>query len=213
MKTNEEDQMPQDQAKQSRIERKKDKMRKQIITVSLDLFRSQGFASTSMEQIADEVDIAKKTLYNYFPEKEAIISSYVQESVDQVKLHLNEFIDSYPNISSCLFALFERTAEEYRSDREIWQVYGAYRMQNMFQPTKRMELRSGLEELFEKILEQAQATGQIRADIPAQYLAQQLEMSYALTVLPWLADPKAVSLNDSLTRCIEVFLNGAKTQY
>lgn len=202
--------MPKDQAEQSRIERKKDKMRKEIISVALNLFRSQGFTSTTMEQIANEADIAKKTLYNYFPEKEAIISLYVQESVDQAILYLDEFISSYPDFKSCMLALFEHNALIYKADREIWQFYILYRTQNMYHPTKKMELRSGLEELFKKIIEQGQASGQIRIDVSAKYLAQQLEMSYGLSVLPWLADPEAYSLNDSLVLCLELFLNGAK---
>ena len=202
--------MPQDQPEQSRMERKKDKMRKQIINVALDLFRNQGFTNTTMEQIAHEVDIAKRTLYNYFPEKEAIISSYVQESVDQTILQLDEFISSYPDFKSCILALFKNHAQIYMAELEIWQVYLVYRMQHMLHPTKRMGLRSGLEEVFKIIIDQGQQTGEVRADVSAQYLAQQFEMSYALAVFPWLADPKAFSLNDSLALCLEVFLNGAK---
>jgi len=204
--------MLQDQPEQSRMERKKDKMRKQIINVALDLFRSQGFNNTTMEQIAHEVDIAKKTLYNYFPEKEAIISSYVQESVDQTILQLDEFISSYPDFKSCILALFKNNTQVYMSELEIWQVYSVYRMQNMLHPSKRIGLRSGLEEVFKVIIDQGQKTGEVRADVSAQYLAQQLEMSYALAVFPWLTDPKAFSLNDSLELCVEVFLNGAKAQ-
>ena len=31
----------------------------------MDLYRAQGIKATTMEQIAEEVDISRKTLYNY----------------------------------------------------------------------------------------------------------------------------------------------------
>jgi hypothetical protein len=79
-------------------------------------------------------------------------------------------------------------------------------------PAKDTQLRSGLEDLFTKMIEHAQKTGQIRPDIPAQDLAQQLEMSYSLAVLAWLADPENVSLSDNLARCVDIFLNGTKSR-
>ena len=42
----------------------------------------------TMDQIAEEVDISKGTLYNYFPFKESIISEYWQKSVWELKFHL-----------------------------------------------------------------------------------------------------------------------------
>jgi AcrR family transcriptional regulator len=45
----------------------------------MDLFRKQGFESTTADQIAEEADVSKGTLYNYFPSKEAILQGYVQQ--------------------------------------------------------------------------------------------------------------------------------------
>lgn len=44
------------------------------MAAAMALIRAYGFEETTMEQIAEEADIAKGTLYNYFPAKEAIIS-------------------------------------------------------------------------------------------------------------------------------------------
>ncbi|MEN6350637.1 MAG: TetR/AcrR family transcriptional regulator, partial [Syntrophomonas sp.] len=64
----------------NRVERKKEETRQKIINVAMGLFRKQGVDGTTMEQIAREVDIAKGTLYNYFPFKEAIINEFIQHS-------------------------------------------------------------------------------------------------------------------------------------
>ena len=64
----------------NRTERKKKDSRRKIIGVAMDLFKKQGFDATTMEQIADEADIARATLYSYFPVKEAILHLHVQKS-------------------------------------------------------------------------------------------------------------------------------------
>ena len=64
----------------SRIERKKEETRLKIIAVAMSLFKAHGFDVTTMERIAAEVDIAKGTLYNYFPVKEAIVSEYIRRT-------------------------------------------------------------------------------------------------------------------------------------
>src|SRR5690554_3974167 len=61
-----------------RRERKKEETKKSIVETAIKLFEKQGYNYTTIEQIAEEVDISKVTLYNYFPSKEAIVSEFFQ---------------------------------------------------------------------------------------------------------------------------------------
>ena len=201
--------MPEEEIRLSRIERKKDKMRQNITTVAMELFRKQGFYATTLEQIAQEVDIAKKTLYNYFPEKEGIIGAYVQAFSREETFHLDEFIQSYPDVRSCLLAIFKKGDKIYEADPEMWQVYIFYRLRNKSNISKDEKLRSGFEGILTKVIEHAQGKGHIRQDMPAKELAQHLEMSYFITVLSWLDDLENISLGNSLARCAALFLDGA----
>ena len=49
----------------------------------MSAFKTRGFEATTMEQIAADADIAKGTLYNYFPVKEAIIDEYMKRLFQQ----------------------------------------------------------------------------------------------------------------------------------
>lgn len=49
-----------------------------ILASALDLFARQGFAGTSMRQIAAEVGIQASSLYNHFPGKEALFSALIE---------------------------------------------------------------------------------------------------------------------------------------
>lgn len=47
--------------------------RSQIIDVALGLFLSQGYDSTTMEEIAERAEVGTTTLYRYFPSKDLIL--------------------------------------------------------------------------------------------------------------------------------------------
>jgi AcrR family transcriptional regulator len=55
-----------------------------IRTAALDLFATQGFEKTSLQQIADRLGLTKPALYYHFPSKEALIRSLVQPLVDDL---------------------------------------------------------------------------------------------------------------------------------
>lgn len=62
-------------------ERKKDKTRLQLLEAALDLIGRQGFEVTTISQIAAAVDVSSRTVLRYFPTKEDVIVSWVEEGM------------------------------------------------------------------------------------------------------------------------------------
>jgi AcrR family transcriptional regulator len=54
-------------------DRKKDATRQLIEDVAWDLFGSQGFDATTVQQIAEQANVAPRTFFRYFPTKEAVL--------------------------------------------------------------------------------------------------------------------------------------------
>lgn len=64
-------------------ERKKQKTRALIQQHALMLFRTQGYAATTVEQIAAAAEISPSTFFRYFPTKEDVV---VQDTYDELFL-------------------------------------------------------------------------------------------------------------------------------
>ena len=56
--------------------------RQQIISLAAGLFDQSGYSSTTMDDIAREVGVAKPTLYHYFPSKDDILHAIHEEFID-----------------------------------------------------------------------------------------------------------------------------------
>ena len=62
-------------------ERKKDKTRLQLLEAALELIGRQGFEETTINQIAAAVDVSPRTVLRYFPTKEDVIVSWVEDGM------------------------------------------------------------------------------------------------------------------------------------
>lgn len=67
-------------------------MKDKIITIAKDLFLKIGFKSITMDDIACEMCISKKTIYKYFANKELLIEESTQLVHAEVHQIMNEII-------------------------------------------------------------------------------------------------------------------------
>lgn len=65
----------------SRRLRKRAQTASHLAATAFRLFETYGYDAVAMEQIAEEADVAKATLYNYFPVKEALIAHRFREDI------------------------------------------------------------------------------------------------------------------------------------
>ena len=196
----------------SRRERKKQETKKIIIKIAMYLFRKQGFDATTMEQIAQEADIAKGTLYNYFPVKELIICEYWQDGVKEIKLQLLELIQLLPDTRSRLQKTFTKSATElFRTRQDIYKIYLSHWLRNLNNLSSQKFMKSGFEDIFTMIIKLGHQKGDIRKDITVDLLVRQLEVAFLTTCVMWLADPKLYPLEENLERAVSLFVDGAGT--
>ena len=62
----------------------------QIIEVARELFHKFGFKKVSMDEIAREAGVTKKTIYRYFDSKEALLEYFIQEELQNMKAIVEE---------------------------------------------------------------------------------------------------------------------------
>ncbi|MFF0609381.1 TetR family transcriptional regulator [Nocardia tengchongensis] len=88
-------------------ERKKERTRRTIRTEAFRLFREQGYAETTVEQIAAAADISPSTFFRYFPSKEQVA---LADDLDPVMIAA---IAAQPKDLSLLAAFKQATLDSF----------------------------------------------------------------------------------------------------
>ena len=194
----------------NRSDRKKEETKKRIIYIAMDLFMKQGFDKTTVDKIAEEADIAKGTIYNHFPVKEAIICEYVQRIIGDQGPEVLNLLHQLPDTRSRLSNVFYKTLNwmNINLNTDIYEKYFAYRMQ--VQTIRDKSLRSGLNNVLEYVLELGKETGEIRKDVPSKILAHNLEIINSVTAIAWVSSPESFSIYEAIDLNIDLFVNGVK---
>ncbi len=205
--------------KKSRTERKKEETRKKILAVAMDLFKRQGFDKTTVDQIAMEADVAKGTVFNHFPEKEAIIVEHVKRVIGAQGVETIEYLDSLPDTRTRLIAALQKSLEWMHVDltNDLFERYYTYKMSKVVQAFRERDpgISSGFRTILQHILELGKESGEIRPDISIAdniFLAAQLEFHLFISAIVWLNYPELISINERIERDVEFFLKGVENK-
>lgn len=193
-----------------RRERRKEETRQRIVKAALDLFAAHGFEATTMEGIAEAADVAKGTLYSYFPVKEAIILAYIQDSGKDSEPLYRQFLEQVPDMRSRLHGLYQAAAQWFAARQDLLRIYLRYRLPNLLETCDDPNRRSGFEARLVEVITAGQAAGELRRDLAPLVLARLLEGMSLHVWIGWLKTPDVWPLEESFTRMVEVFLDGAQ---
>lgn len=138
-------------------ERKKLKTRAAIRRHALKLFREQGFANTTIDQIVDPLEISQSTFFRYFPTKEDVV---LQDDLDDL-----------------MFAAFKRQPAEMSPLSAVraamHEVFSGLSAEERAEEREREALIFATPELRSRMLDDFGGTLQMVAELLSQRLSHQ----------------------------------------
>jgi AcrR family transcriptional regulator len=149
----------------STLKAKRDQRRDVILEVAGAVFAEEGFAATSMSNIAARLGGSKGTLYNYFKSKEELFAAVVEEECS-AKAALFD-VDENHTIAEALTAIGERFIEHIMSDWTVRMFRVIVAEASRTPELARVFYEAGPSQgtrLLTEILEAARARGEIVAD-------------------------------------------------
>ncbi len=202
--------MTDSQQQPSRRERKRKQMLDRIAATAFGLFEHDGYSNVTMEQIANGADVAKGTLYNHFPVKEAVLAYWIERELSSDLVRLAPTLGEANSIQTQLNALFAASARWCESHRQYLPPYIRYRFGN-FEASDQATDADSLITTMTQLIGTAQREGEIRSELDAAHLAFLLNYLYLAALMRWLNVPE-LSLPREFEAVIEVFINGAAIQ-
>ncbi len=192
-------------------ERKKVRLRQQIIETSIRLFRKRGYESTRIDDIVQILEISQPTFFRYFPSKDAVLREVGRRGFACIKEHLQNELSSDASTAERLRRMYQGMAREVASDRPLWR---AVVLSGAMDPIRSPEMRhpEGIAvSLLKEILVEGQKRGEITRAFPVDHLAEFMEGLYTTVVRRWAVDLTGRhSLTDRVLSAVDFFLRGAR---
>jgi AcrR family transcriptional regulator len=192
-------------------ERKKARLRQQIIDTSIKLFRKRGYDNTRIDDIVQTLEISQPTFFRYFPSKDAVLREVGERGYACICERLRSELSSRAATSERLRRLYVTMAREVEADRQLWQ---AVVLSGAMDPVRSADLR-GHEEaavsLLREILTQGQKRGEVTRAFPVVHLAEFMEGLYNTVVRQWAVDLTGPhKLTERVRSAVDFFLRGIR---
>jgi len=164
-----------------RREREKAKRRDTIVDAAEELFFSKGIANTTIDEIAETVELSKATIYLYFKTKEEIYCAIVQRAMNLIKTSMQEAAKKGKNGLECLYLQGQAFYEFYKTHPNYFSALFHRELYNMLQGKENPMIEDILtqgEELFESavaIIKSGIEDGSIRPDVDPYKAALSLD--------------------------------------
>lgn len=77
-----------------RVERRRDRRKSEIVATATRLLSAGGYHRMSLEDVAEQTDIAKATLYHYFSSKDELVAAVLESLTVEVDTRLRAALDA-----------------------------------------------------------------------------------------------------------------------
>jgi len=192
--------------------RKNEFGQQRIVEAARAHFFCHGFRSVTMDQLAEELGISKKTLYAHFPGKIELLKAVLADKFAGVEAKLNEIARAHPHDFSA--ALHELLANMQRELDEIKPPFVRDMRQKAPDVFKVIERRRAalIERFFGKLFIEGQRAGMVRKDVPAKLTIEILLAIVQAIMNPLKMEELGMTPKEGFAGILKIILEGALTR-
>lgn len=193
-----------------RRDRNRQRMASRLTATAFELFEAQGYEAVTMEQIAAEADVAKATLYNYFPVKEALIAHRFREEIAEGMSAIAAELTAHKTFVSRMRFLLRASAEWHTKKRAYLPHYLRFLNNSASYGDEKPDsgtYDSGSKHILAEMFRAARKTGEIKSTFSPEQLAWSFEYLLLSAVTAWLCHPSA-DLAQGFLSAFDLLLNG-----
>ncbi len=187
--------------------------REEILEAAQRVFARYGYHGTRTHHISQEIDVSEGLIFRYFPSKEAILSTIVEEGAALLEKDMAPVLEAPDGagVDAVLQTVAQRYLEAIERNRDfiaLWLAEQAYNPQinKAVQP-----VMEGLVRGLADYLAERQQLGFLRSDLDTQAAARVFWAILFYFTLPFTLQPKtAPDLRHILRTALSIVFHGTK---
>lgn len=199
-----------EQGKMGIREQKKERTLDAIIRVSERQFQKNGVAGTSIDEIASEAFVSRKTIYNYISTKEDIVVEIVNRRLSAWLSNTRDHASWNGNTKEKIIYIYRNLAKEFKKEKKLWMEIMEVDGFNYLRHYSQRTITHDLMKCFKEIIETGQEEGVISRAFSPDVLAWHLNSVQITICREWaMSWPTRHSLSKRLLGSLELFFHGA----
>ena len=184
--------------------------KQRIMEAAVRLFRSLEFHEITLDEVAREADVGKGTIYLYFSDKDDLFFQTAVAGFDEMCERLKASATVGAPFRERLVTMCETISDFFRARRPLFRMILTEGERALGRrPSLRerwLERRKKMSAIVKDIVALGAASGDVRADVPAEILSEYL--LGMLRTRSWELEDQPESLR-TLGSVVDLFLNGA----
>lgn len=198
-----------------RRERKKLETRRRIFRSAFELFAAKGYERTTVEEISERADVAKGTVFNYFPHKKAFLLAAHLEWMTGLEGELGPPESWQGPAREQLGRVLDHLADLSLHNRELSRMVIFESMRETFlhmdtaegpDPQEGVRVLEGLAGI---VLAQAKKRAEVRPEVDEELAASLIAAIAFSTLVRWLVkDGSAEEMKAALAAKLDIIFTG-----
>jgi AcrR family transcriptional regulator len=185
--------------------------RQRIVDAARAHFFSHGFRSVTMDDLAEELGISKKTLYAHFPGKIELLEAVLADKFAGVEAKLKEATRAHPHdFPATLHALLANTQRELDEIKPPFVRDMRQKAPHVFKVVERRRAAL-IERSFGRLFIEGQRAGMVRKDVPARLIIEILLAMVQAIMNPPKMEELGMMPKEGFTGILKIVLEGALT--
>jgi AcrR family transcriptional regulator len=192
----------------SRRERKKQETRQRLLECAWRLFREKGVDEATIEEITEAADVAKSTFFNYFANKEAVVSEIALWRIEQLGSRVLDAPDVPDGAIARIKLVMQAMADEFSPERELTQHIFLSRIGAPVHHKRARKSAHRIGSLIYELVVQGQARSEIRDDVDPGLVARLLMTCLFYHFSRWRHEGGEYPEEAKLTQSVDVLMCG-----
>jgi AcrR family transcriptional regulator len=182
--------------------------RRRVLEAARIHFFKHGFRNVTMDDLAAELAVSKKTLYAHFPSKDALLEAVLRDKYERVRATLEQVArgpaNDFPHALPGLLRGLQHELDELQPPflRDMRKAPEAF---------KHLEQRRArlIRNHFGRLFRQGQRDGHVRSDLPTKLMIETLLASVQAIMNPPKLAELGMAPRSAFTGLIDLLLHGA----
>jgi len=190
---------------------KSDQTKEKILIVARDKFFQHGFRRVSVDEIAGELGISKKTFYQFYEGKDELVAHIVERMKREVKTKMEGIVsqsDSFIDKLNKMMAFMGQTVslvgtvfaqDLYKHKHEVWKGIQDFR-------------RKRITDTFSRLLAEGVSQGYLKKEMNHRVFLMAYLGAVENIMQPNVLSQESFSARDALQAIVRIFFTGIMTE-